>query len=63
MPKKRRKKKKRQPKTKKPQSNIPESASTTRFLIFLAIGLILFGIYYYFAYVRGGGGAMEELGQ
>ena len=61
MPKKKRKKKKKS-NSKTPQSNIPKSASTTRFLIFLAIGLILFGIFYYFAYIRGGGGAMEDIG-
>jgi len=61
MPKKRRKKKKKQPKTKKVQSNIPKSASTVRFLIFLAIGLILCAIFFYFVYVKSGGSVMEDL--
>lgn len=62
MPKKRRKKKKRQPKTKKPQRNIPETASTVRFVIFLIIGLILFCIFYYVAFLKVGG-LMQDWGQ
>lgn len=59
MPKKRRKKKK-PPKTKKLKSNISESANPVRFLIFLAIGLILFAIFYYFAFIKGGWGSIDQ---
>lgn len=59
MPKKRRKKK-RKPKTKKPQSGISESANPIRFLVMLAIGLILLAILYYFAVVTGGWGSIDQ---
>ncbi len=45
MPKKKRKKKK----TKLPESSIPKTANTVRFLIFLAIGLILFVVFLVYA--------------
>lgn len=58
MPKKKHRKKK--PKSNKPRSNIPESASTTRFLIFLAIGIIMLVVFYYYAVVLGGFSSLEQ---
>jgi len=43
------KKKRKKKKTKLPESGIPKSASTVRFLIFLAIGLILFVVFMVYA--------------
>ena len=63
MPKKKRRKKKNKgnkPKSNKPRSNIPESASTTRFLIFLAIGIIMLVVFYYYAVVLGGFSSLEQ---
>ncbi len=48
MPKKRRKKKKKS-RANKPQGGISESANLVRFSIFLAIGLILLGVLFYFS--------------
>jgi hypothetical protein len=47
-------KRRRTPKTKKFRSNIPETANPKRFLVFLAIGLLLFAIFYYFAVIKSG---------
>lgn len=52
---KKRRKKKKPPKSKKPQSSIPKSANPVRFLIFLAIGLILLVAFFFFAILKGNG--------
>ncbi len=59
MPKKKRRKKT-PPRSKKPRSNIPESASTVRFLIFLAIGFIMLAVFIYFAFKLAGFSSLEE---
>ncbi len=60
MPKKKHRKKA-PPKSKKvPRSSIPESASTTRFLIFLAIGFILLAVFFYFVFKEGGFSSLED---
>ena len=51
---KKRRKRKNPPKSKKPQSSIPEGVSQIRFFIFLAVGVVLFALFYYFAIVEGG---------
>ena len=51
MAKKKRKKKRKA--TDLPPSTIPKSASTVRFLIFLAIGIILFVLFLYYGLSRG----------
>jgi len=53
MPKKKRKKKKKS-RTELPSSDISKNANPIRFLIFLAIGLILLGAFYFFLILKGG---------
>jgi hypothetical protein len=62
MPKKKRRKKK-PPKSNKPRSNIPESASTTRFLIFLGIGFALLAVFLYFSFKMGFSSLEDELSE
>ena len=60
MPKKKHRKKAPRKSKKAYRSNIPESASTTRFLIFLVIGLVLLAIFYYLTFVMGGYSSLED---
>jgi hypothetical protein len=62
MPKKKRRKKK-PSKSNKSRSNIPESASTTRFLIFLAIGFVLLAVFLYFSFKMGFSNLEDELSE
>jgi len=52
---KKKRKKKKPPKTKKPQGNISDNANPVRFLFFLAIGLILLAVFFYFLLIKSGG--------
>ena len=60
MPKKKHRKKAPPRSKKNPRSNIPKSASTVRFLIFLVIGLILLVVFFYFAFKEGGFSSLED---
>jgi hypothetical protein len=41
-------------------NSIAENTNLVRFSIFLAIGLILLGLFYYYVYTQGGFGTIQE---